>query len=151
MNIAPYIPLAGCVLNLLFAFFVFSRSPKAAANRIYLLIGLCIAMWNLGSYRLFIIDSSPNNQSEALIWARFIHAGVILGSLAYFHLTCLMAGYAVHRWIRWLYVFAFGVLVLDSTDLIIRDVRWMGTSGWYAMAGPCYFLISLALSFMFGS
>ena len=44
MRVAALIPLVGCVWNLLLAFFVLSRAPRASQNRVYFFIGLFISI-----------------------------------------------------------------------------------------------------------
>lgn len=147
MNLAPYIPLTGFFINVLFALFVFSRRPKAAANRVYLLLGLSIAVWNLGCYFLLIVD----NREEALFWARFVQFGCIFGVAAFFHIALIVGGFRVGRWIFLLYGLQVALAATNFTPLFIADVRWLGTSGWYAVAGPAFFIFFIPFSLMFGS
>jgi len=146
MNTAPYIPLAGFFINVCFALFVFSRAPQATANRVYLLLGLSIATWNVGSYHLFVV----NTPGEALFWARFLQFGCIFGVVAFFHLSLVVAG-ITWRWIRWLYGFQCLLALTNFTPLFIKDVRDLGTSGWYAVAGPAFHVFNVPFLLMFGS
>ncbi len=147
MNIAPYVPLAGFFINVFFALFVFSRGTRSPANRVYLLLGLSIAIWNLGSYHLFIVRT----HDEALYWARFLQFGCIFGVVAFFHLALIVAGFSVWRWIRWLYCFEFVLAATNFTPLFIKDVRWLGESGWYAVAGPAFHVFNVPFTLMFCS
>ena len=147
MKFAPFIPLAGFFINIFFAVFVFSRAPRVTANRIYLLLGLSIATWNLGSYFLFVVD----NHDAALFWARFLQFGCIFGVAAFFHLALIIAGFKVGRWIWWLYGLEVALAVTNFTPLFIRDVRYLGTSGWYALAGPAFHVFNVPFMLMFGS
>jgi signal transduction histidine kinase len=145
MKIAPFIPLAGCFLNAFFAFFVFTRNPRAVPNRIYLAIGLFIAEWNLGQYFMFVVE----DHDSALFWTRFLHFGLIIGVVAFFHLMLIIANYSVGRWIRWLYASASLIALTDLTPLFIEGAKNLHESGWYAVAGPLYFTFPLLLSLMF--
>lgn len=146
MNLAPYIPLSGFVVNVLFALFVFTRDPKAPANRVYLLLTSSIATWNLGCYQLLI----AHTHETALFWARFVFLGCIVGVVAFFHLAMIVAGFRV-RWISWLYAFEVFLVLTDCTPLFIRDVQFLGSSGWYAVAGPMFYVFIAPFSLMFGS
>ena len=64
MKAGTLIPLVGFIFNLLLAVFVFSRSPRATANRVYLFLGIGIALWNLGQFSLF----HTNDPKAALFW-----------------------------------------------------------------------------------
>ncbi|HET6406562.1 MAG TPA: histidine kinase N-terminal 7TM domain-containing protein, partial [Chthoniobacteraceae bacterium] len=145
MNIAYFVPLAGCFLNAFFAVFVFTRNPKALPNRIYLAIGLFIAEWNLGSYFMFVVKDAES----ALFWSRFLHFGLIVGVVAFFHLMLIIANYSIGRWIRWLYTAAGLIAITDLTPLFIKGAKNLGESGWYAVAGPLYFTFGLLLTLMF--
>ncbi len=146
MNLAPYIPLSGFVVNVLFALFVFSRDPRAPANRVYLLLTMSIAIWNLGCYHLLI----EHTASAALFWARFVFLGCIVGVVAFFHLAMIVAGFRV-RWVSWLYLFQALLVITDCTNLFIRDVQYLGSSGWYAVAGPMFYVFTVPFCLMFGS
>jgi len=147
MNIAPYIPLAGFFVNIFFALFVYSRAPHLPANRVYLLLGISIAVWNAGSYHLFIVS----NHDDALFWARFLQFGCIFGVVAFFHLSLIVAGISSWRWMRWLYLLELGLALTNFTPLFIKDVRYLGHSGWYAVAGPAFHVFNVPFSLMFGS
>lgn len=146
MNLAPFIPLSGFVVNVLFAVFVFSRDPKAPANRVYLLLTTSIAIWNLGSYHLL----TEQSQTDALFWARFLFMGCIIGVVAFFHLAMIVAGFRV-RWISWLYAFEIFLAATNLTPLFIKDVEVLGTSGWYSKPGPMFYVFNLPFMLMFGS
>ncbi len=144
---APYIPLAGCFLNAFFAIFVYTRNTSALPNRIYLVVGLCIAIWNLGSYFMFVVQTAD----EALFWARFLHIGLIIGIAAFFHLMLIIADCRVGRWIVALYVAAIGIAITGLTPLFISGVRKLNIAGWYAISGPAYPAFGFLLTLMFVS
>ena len=149
MKLAQYIPLSGFIVNILFAIFVFSRGPRIAANRVYLVLTLSIATWNLGCYNLLALP--PSAHDSALFWARFVFVGCIIGVVAFFHLAMVIAGFSLGRWIRWLYGFQFILAATNFTPLFIRDVHHLGTSGWYAIAGPMFYVFNAPFCLMFGS
>lgn len=147
MNLAPFIPLAGSVCNILFALFVFSRTPRARANQVYLLLGLSIATWNLGSYFLFVVD----DRETALIWARFLQMGVIFAFVGFIQLSLLVCNVKIGRNILWLYGFQILLAILNLTPLYVSDVRFLGTAGWYAVAGPAFHLINVPYALSVGA
>ncbi len=138
MRFAPYIPLAGCVMNVALAFFFFLRSPRALASRIFLLLGLAIATWNLGSFFLFVVQ----DRESALFWARVVQFGVIAAMPAFVHLS-LLAGQFNTRRMPWLYAFQGLLAMLCFTPWYVRDVRDLGNSGWYAISGPAFHLLNI--------
>ena len=149
MSLAPYIPLSGFIVNVLFAFFVFSRGPRIPANRVYLLLTLSIAVWNLGCYHLLIVPEG--DPARALFWARFVFIGCIFGVVAFFHLAMIVAGFSLGRWVYWLYGFEALLAISDLTSLFISGVQFLGPSGWYAVAGPLFYVFTIPYCLMFGS
>ncbi len=145
MNLAAYIPLAGSLCNVFFALFVCAQAPRALANRVYLLLGTSIAIWNFGSYKLFVVTS----HDEALLWGRVVFIGVIFAIAAFVHLSLIIADYRA-KWIGALYAFEVFLGIVDCTPYFIRDVVYLGTSGWYSQAGPAFHLLNVpyALSFV---
>ncbi len=141
MSFASYIPLAGCFCNFFFALFVFTRAPRATMNRVYLVSGLSIAVWNLGSYFLFALD--PTQTVRALFWARFLQVGVLFEIAAFIHLSLFIAGFRLRRLMAVLYGFQTILALLNLTPWYIEGVRYLGKSGWYAVSGPAFHLINL--------
>lgn len=139
MNVAPFIPLAGCLCNAFFAAFVFFQSPRAKVNRVYLMLGSAIAVWNLGCFHLF----TDSDKVTALFWARICFIGVIFTVLGFFHLSMIIAGFAARRTLIFLYTFQALLVFLDFTPLFIRDVEFMGNGAWYSVAGPALRLLAV--------
>jgi signal transduction histidine kinase len=139
VNFAAYIPLAGCIFNILFSLFLFSRSPRATAAQIFLLLGVSIAVWNLGSYFMFVVT----DREQALFWARFLQFGVMFGMGAFVHLSILLGDIKVGRWIVGFYALLGMLALLILTPYYVADVRQLGRSGWYAIAGPAFHVINI--------
>ncbi|HWB58423.1 MAG TPA: ATP-binding protein [Chthoniobacteraceae bacterium] len=139
---AVFIPLVGCVCNLLLALTVLRSSVRIFAHRVYFFLCICIAIWNLGQYFLFVIPSNEND--AALFWARFCWFGVIFIPLLLFHLSLLIAQIQVGKYIRYFYAFCFLMAASDFTPLFLRtDIRYLGTSGWYARASAGVYVFSV--------
>ena len=146
-NFSADIPLGGCFCNFFFALFIFSRAPRAIVNRVYLVSGLAIATWNLGSYFLFVIPET--DPKLALFWARFLQIGVLYEIAAFIHLSLLFAGNRPGRWIYALYGFQTLLVLVNLTPWYVSGVRYLGKSGWYAVAGPAFHLINIPYSLSF--
>jgi signal transduction histidine kinase len=131
------IPLVGSVLNLFLALFVLGRGHRSLVIRVYSLLGLCISVWNLGTYFLFIV----NDHKDALFWARFLQFGVIFIPVLLFHLSLLLAQIPVGRYIYVLYLF-HGILALTNfTGLFVKDVVHVSYA-YYSVAGPGFWVYS---------
>jgi signal transduction histidine kinase len=145
MRFAVLIPLLGAIFNLLLAVFVLTRGPKSTANRVYFLLGFNISIWNLGQFFLL----TAQQPDSALFWVRFVWFGVVFIPLLLFHLSMLITGTQVGRFLP----AAYGCVIVLSgtvwTDFFITGVRHTGTAGWYAHGGPGLFLSMVEFCLMF--
>ncbi len=144
MRFAPFIPLAGCVVNLLLGIFVFTVNPRAAINRVFFVWALAIALWN-GAGSVLLMDVGHDT---GLFCARFLQFGVIFIPVLLFHLSMLVAQVRVGRWIWALYLVFAGFAISNLTPFFIKDARILGHSGWYAIAGPGFTMFSTPFTAM---
>ncbi len=147
MNFASFIPLMGCICNLFLAIFVLSCNVRSRANRVYFFLGISIANWNLGSFYLFVVKDAP----MALFWARELHFGLCFGIALFFHLSLIIAGIRFGKWIYSLYVIQGLLALSDLTPYFVKDVQYLGSAGWYAVAGPIYYLFAASFGLAFAS
>lgn len=133
MKVFQLITLGAAFFNFFLALFVFSRDTRSNTHRVYLLWGIAIALWNLGTFFMFEVASAE----DALYWARFLHFGVIFLPAALLHLALLVS--QIH--IRPSFYLLYGVQSLfalsNFTDGFIADVRHTGYA-YYSVAGPLY-------------
>jgi signal transduction histidine kinase len=139
MKFAIFIPLVGCICNLLLALTVLRSSFRIFAHRVYLGLCLCIAIWNIGQYFLFVAPDA----NSGLFWARFCWFGVIFIPVLLFHLSLLIAQVPVGRYIRMFYGLCVLLAVSDFTDYFLMGIRPLGSSGWYAKAGLGVYIFAL--------
>jgi len=145
MRVAALIPLLGFFCNLALAVFVLSRGTKNEANRVYFFLAVCIAIWNLGQYFLFVTD----NPADALFWVRFLWFGVTFIPTLLFHLSMLLAEVKVGKLLHWLYGCLAALAGTVPTEFFIKGIRDNGTSGWYAIGAPGLFISSTFFGLMF--
>src|SRR2546421_2773219 len=131
------IPLVGSVLNILLALFVFSRGYRMTVIRVYSLLGLCIAIWNLGTYFLFVVK----DDRQALFWARFLQFGVIFIPVLLFHLSLLVAQIPVGKYIPVLYALHCILALSNFSDFFIKDVVRVSYA-YYSRAGLGFWFYS---------
>lgn len=148
MSFAVYIPLVGCVSNMLLALAVLRSGVRIFAHRVYLVLCLCISIWNVAQYFLFV----STDEHSAFFWARFCWFGVIFIPLLLFHLSLLIAQIPVGRYIWGFYTFCIVLGISDFTPFFLKGIRYLGTSGWYAYGGPGVFVFSIfPFSLVYGS
>src|SRR4030095_5659487 len=63
----------------------------------------------------------------------------------------IVAGFSLGRWVYWLYGFETLLAISDFTPLFIKDVQFLGSSGWYAVPGPMFYVFNVPYMLMFGS
>ena len=142
MRFSELIPLTAAVTNLALTLFVLTRDLRSTLNRVYLLWGLSITVWNLGTFFLF----SVQDEDAARFWSAFLHYGVIFLPVSLFHLSCLIAQVKLPRWLPVLYGW-FGLLALANVLGVftsgVRDVSY----AYYSAAGPGFwaFVVSYVI------
>ncbi|NBV20844.1 MAG: hypothetical protein EBS05_02455 [Proteobacteria bacterium] len=94
MNFYELIPLTAAVTNLALTLFVLTRDLRSTLNRVYLLWGISITVWNLGTFFLFSMGDEPS----ARMWSTLLHYGVIFLPISLFHLSLLIAQIRLPRW-----------------------------------------------------
>src|SRR5207249_4306110 len=87
MKFSELIPLSAATINFFLSLFVFSRDYRSTLNRVYLLWGFSITIWNLGTFFMFRVS----DEREAVFWAHFLQFGVIFLPVTLLHL-CLFLG-----------------------------------------------------------
>lgn len=150
MRFAAFIPLVGCVFNFLLAVFVLRSGFRNPTCRVYFFWGLSIATWNLGQYFLFVVPG--NDRPEGMFWAKFCWFGVIYIPVLLFHISLLIANIHIDRkhFIWPIYVFSTALAAtLFTPHFFVKDVHYLGTSGWYAIAGPGLYIFNVMFTLVF--
>jgi signal transduction histidine kinase len=135
MNSAQFIPLMAAIVNLALALFVFSRDKGSRLNRWYLVWGMSIAVWNLGTFFMFRVSAA----SEALFWARFLQFGVIALPISFFALCVAVAQMPIPKALNFFYVLHALLAASNFTPLFVSGVRSAGYA-FYSVAGPCFWI-----------
>ncbi|MHB8521747.1 MAG: ATP-binding protein [Limisphaerales bacterium] len=138
MKFSELIPLTAALTNLPLALFVLSRDWRSTLNRVYLLWGAAITVWNLGTFFMFQVSS----HGEALLWARFLQFGVIFLPVSLFHLCLLTAQISTPRFIRLLYLLHALFALSNCTGFFVADVKYVGYA-YYTVGGPGFWLFTV--------
>ena len=145
MRLAALFPLVGCILNFLLAAFVARTGFRQPINRVYLLWGLAVAVWNLGQFFLFTV----NDQASASFWGRFLWMGVIFIPVTLFHLSLLIAQVPVKKYIWAFYAVTVALAISNFTPFVVQGFHKLGSSGYYAIAGPGFPIFNLLFCLVF--
>ena len=137
MMLHATIPLIGCAGNACLAMLVLFSNPRHKLNRVYALLGLCIACWNLGQFQLFVADS----REQAVFWLHFEWIAIIFGPVLLYHLSLMIADIrADWRYLAPPYAVCSLFAALSFGDFLIAGARDLGVAGWYAVPGSGLFL-----------
>jgi signal transduction histidine kinase len=136
------IPLTAALINFALVLFVLTRDRRSVLNRVFLLWGASMVVWNVGTVFMFRVFEP----ADALVWTRIQHLGLIFLPVSLLHLSLLITQVRLPKLIIGLYAW-FGILAASVfTNFFISGAR---ESGWafYAVAGPGYWLF--AASYLF--
>jgi signal transduction histidine kinase len=140
MTVFHYIPLVGGIFNFALSLFVLGCDRRSRVNQIFSAWGTSVAIWNLGTFAMFHVQDAK----DAHDWAKFLQYGVIMLPPTLLHLTLLMSGRKVGRWMAWLYGLHFVLLVMNAFGLFISGVRDVGYA-FYSNAGPGFWIYAVCL------
>jgi signal transduction histidine kinase len=146
MRFSEIIPLLASILNFLLTLFVFTRDRRATINRVYLLWGVSLTVWNLGTFFMFTVPPKQEYYSEALFWAKFLQFGVIFLPISLFHLGLLIARVRPGRMIPLLYALHVILALTNFTSFFVQDVHNV-TYAWYSVGGPGFWFFTAVYVF----
>ncbi len=139
MNFSEFIPLTAALTNLAVTLFVLTRDQRSTLNRVYLVWGLSIVVWNTGTFFMFRVETA----AAAEFWARCLHFGVIFLPISLYHLCLLIAQVRITRAL-WLLYGWFGLLACSNvTGFFMAGVRDVGYA-YYSVAGPGFWIFLLS-------
>ena len=134
MSVHKLLPLLALLLNVLLIGSALTGDRKSHRHYVFALLAGALAVWNLGVFGL----RGSGDPATALTWERFLHYGVILIPVLFYHYVLafldqprrnylLIGGYAI----------CGGFLAVCSTGLFMRGV--IETSwGYMPLSGPLY-------------
>ena len=138
MNFAIYIPLAAAILNGLLTLLVLRGGLRAGMKIAYLVWGLAIAVWNIGTYEMFRVTS----REAALDWARFLQLGVIFLPIGLFHLCLHVCQVQRRKFVLAAYACGVALAATNFTSLFVSDVRNAGYA-WYSIGGVAFWIYTV--------
>jgi signal transduction histidine kinase len=130
MKFFQYGPLFGALLNFVLSIFVLSNDRKSRLNQVFFFWGICISIWNAGTFALFRANSLPEAEAAAVL----MQYGVIFLPVTMLHLTMELFAYKARRLLVSLYLCHVGFAVLHGMGLFIKGVHYVGYA-YYSVAG----------------
>jgi signal transduction histidine kinase len=138
MKFFQYAPLFGAILNFLLSLFVVFNDRRSRLNQVFFAWGICITIWNAGTYALF----RAGTMAEAETAAHLMQYGVIFLPITMLHLTIELCGYKAPRTLLFLYLCHAGFAVMNWSNLFISGVHHVGYA-YYSIAGIGFKLYSV--------
>jgi two-component system NtrC family sensor kinase len=115
--------------------FVYLKHRRSISNFIWALFAFAVALWGIGVFKI----ATTTDVSRALLWWRVTHIGVILIPVLFFHFIYKFLDLKKRRTLATIYVIGIGFLLLNATDLFIRDMRFVFSTFYYdSPPGPVY-------------
>jgi signal transduction histidine kinase len=141
MSFFHYAPLLGAIFNFALSLFILGSDRRSRLNQLFAAWGVCIAIWNGGTWALFQATSA----SEAAAWAKAMQFGVIFLPVTMLHMTLELCGYRAGRWILVLYACHVALAVMNAFNLFINGARFVGYA-YYSIAGPGFWIFCILFS-----
>ncbi len=138
MRFFEYAPLLGAIINLALSIFVLSNDRRARLNQVFFAWGICITIWNAGTFGLFRAVS----EADANLVARLMQYGVIFLPVTMLHMTLELCGIQARRTLIFLYTCHAGFVVLNAAGYFITGVHWVGYA-YYSDAGIGFKIYSI--------
>ncbi len=149
MTFHQLVPLVAFVLNLTLVAVVLYRDHRSPLNRVFAACASALGVWNLG---VFVLRSTTE-AGTAFVVEKFLHIGVILVPVLYYHFVVIFLELGPRRRaaLALTYALAAGFLALSPTPLFLRGVvltEW----GFAPAPGPFYnlFFVYLLLPILGG-
>jgi signal transduction histidine kinase len=128
------------ITSIILGTFVFLKGSKSRVNRIFALLSLSIAVWSFG----IVMSIAAPEKTMALFWVRFGHIGSIMIPALFLHFIYEILSYTRKRVIlKIAYFFSFVLLVINCTNLLIKDVVPKFNIKYYTDGGPAYPILIL--------
>jgi signal transduction histidine kinase len=94
--------LSAATFHFVLTLFVLSRDLRSNVNRVYVVWGVSLTVWNLATF--FKYSVTPPHYEDAVFWLRILHVSVIFLPISILHLCLLIARVSKPRLIRTLWV-----------------------------------------------
>lgn len=135
MNLFALSGLLVGITSLFLGLFVYFKDRKSALNLIWALFAFSVALWGFGSYKI----ATTKDITDAFTWWRVTHVGIIFIPVLFYHFVHRFLDLKRKFTLTIIYFSGFVFLVLNSTDLFIKNMRFVFESFYYdSPPGPVY-------------
>lgn len=142
LYVGRIIPMAAYVSAIFLGLMVLSRNPKGATNRIFSVLALFVAIWNVALF--FVLDAQSPQEADGL-W-KIYRLAVLLLVPAWLYFATYFAGRRVMPLLLYVPSFAFVPLVF-FTDLLQAGITKVDSAYLPLNGGPVFTLYSFYILF----
>ncbi|OIP42954.1 hypothetical protein AUJ95_01180 [Candidatus Desantisbacteria bacterium CG2_30_40_21] len=140
------IPVIAGLISLCIGCFVLIKDPKKKSNRIFFLLGLSLAVWNLTSLGVYCASSTQ----DAMVWIKLFYIGLVFIPSFFFHfvLTVIEDHSLLNRRVYSLgYGLSYVFLLLAGTGFLGQDIIYIGDYYYPTLASIGNIFLIFMLSF----
>lgn len=142
LQIAAFV---ACLMNLALAAFVVWQDWRSRLHRAYFIWGLGVALWNFSCVFLY----QHVGHETAVFWAKMVQLGVILAPLGFYETARIISGRPENRKATIFFLALHGLFALSLlTDWFVKDVRYIGTVGYWAKPGMLFWAYPVSYSIL---
>jgi signal transduction histidine kinase len=143
-----FIPAIAAIASLLLGLTVYVAAPDRRLGRVFALLALALAFWNLIFFALYSFE----DYDRALKYSRLFRTGGLFLLPAILHLSLVLPGRAISRPWKIVLFFDYGLslamAILNTAGVLVTQLAtfyW----GYYSVGGPGYVALSFSLFFNF--
>lgn len=115
--------------------FVYLKDPQKTLTRLWALFSIAVGLWGFTTYKL----ATTHVIDEAFFWWKLGHVGLIFIPVLFFHFTYKFLNLDKRSLLIGIYALGGIFLFLNTTDLLIRNMRFVFSSFYYdSPPGPAY-------------
>lgn len=134
MTAYAWAALITSALSLLFALFIYVKSPRRPAHVTLSLYSLAVAVWGFGH----LMREMSAGPAEALFWSRFYHVAAIFIPILFLHFVYHFLGKIRRLPLLLAYYTGLLFLLLDLTPHLIQNVALRFGKSYYPVPGIFY-------------
>ncbi len=125
------------ITSVVLGWFILRRRFHSKISIVFALVCFVMAIWSFGYFFWMMSDS----YEMALFWVRVLMAGAIFIPVTFLHFIILFLEIdKFEKWMKWLYLFFFGFLILNFTPWFIKDLEPVSFLTYWPRAGMAFHL-----------
>ncbi len=132
----PFSAFVNLTTSSILSIFVLGRNYKLPLNRAFFYFAFSVAFWSF----FYFLWQISKDEAHALLWCRVLMAGAIFIPSTFFHFSTVLIDtfQKYKKFIFCSYLISAFFLIIDATDLFVKDVRPRLSFLYWPTAGSLY-------------